>query len=111
MRLHAASGEVSLQAHSDAIKATADKTVTVASTTQSIQVGAPEHVLLTAGGAYVRLQGGNIEIHAPGAVAFKASQKNLTGPQSASLALPLMPRPMDISLTPMKRKKDYPFSA
>ena len=34
-----------------------------------------KHVLLTAQGAYIKLEGGNIEVHAPGNVDFKASKK------------------------------------
>jgi uncharacterized protein involved in type VI secretion and phage assembly len=84
IRLHAASGKVSVQAQSDAVRATADKLVTVASVTKSVSVAAKEHVTLTAQGAYLKLEGGNIMIHGPGTMAFKASMKELTGPVSAS---------------------------
>jgi type VI secretion system secreted protein VgrG len=46
-------------------------------------------VLLTAQGAYIKLEGGNIEVHAPGLVAFKAEMKSWTGPQSDSNSLVL----------------------
>jgi type VI secretion system secreted protein VgrG len=39
---------------------------------------------MTAQGAYIRLEGGNIEVHAPGKVDFKASKKELAGPTSMS---------------------------
>jgi type VI secretion system secreted protein VgrG len=47
-------------------------------------------VLLTAQGAYIKLSGGNIDIHAPGLVDFYAGVKSFTGPKgdSNSLALP-----------------------
>ena len=41
-------------------------------------------MLLTAQGAYIKLEGGNIEVHAPGNVEFKASKKELAGPVSIS---------------------------
>ena len=41
-------------------------------------------MLLTAQGAYLKLEGGNIELGAPGVVEFKASSKELAGPKSAS---------------------------
>ncbi|MBT0964189.1 DUF2345 domain-containing protein, partial [Denitromonas iodatirespirans] len=63
----------------------ADKTVTLASTSASIHASAKTHLLLTAKGAYLKLEGGNIELHAPGPVKLKASMKNLTGPASASV--------------------------
>lgn len=83
--LHAASGKVSVQAQSGQLRAAADKTFTVASTTASVQARAKTHLLATAGGAYLKLEGGNISLHAPGPVKLKASMKNLTGPASASV--------------------------
>jgi type VI secretion system secreted protein VgrG len=80
IRLHAASGKVSCQSQSDATRITADKGVTVASVSKSVSVAAKQHVLLTAQGAYLKLEGGDIMLHAPGKVEFKASMKELTGP-------------------------------
>ncbi|CDG82652.1 rhs element Vgr domain protein [Janthinobacterium agaricidamnosum NBRC 102515 = DSM 9628] len=37
-------------------------------------------MLLTAQGAYLKLEGGNIEIHGPGKMEFKSSMRDLTGP-------------------------------
>jgi uncharacterized protein involved in type VI secretion and phage assembly len=85
IKLHAASGKLSCQSQSGQTKVVADKSVTVASISKSVTVGAPKkHLLLTAQGAYIKLEGGNIEIHAPGNVGFKASMKELTGPLSVS---------------------------
>jgi len=84
IHLHAASGTVSLQSQSGKTTAAADKKVTIASTDGSLTASAKGHLLATAQGAYLKIEGGKIELHAPGAVAFKASQKNLTGPASAS---------------------------
>jgi type VI secretion system secreted protein VgrG len=91
IRLHAASGKVSSQSQSGPTRLTADKAITVASVTKSVNVAAKEHVLLTAGGAYLKLSGRNIEVHGPGTMAFKASSKELAGPKSSSLDLPAMP--------------------
>ncbi|MCP5220429.1 MAG: DUF2345 domain-containing protein [Zoogloeaceae bacterium] len=82
--LHAASGKVSVQAQSGQLRAAADKTVTVASTTANLKASAKTHLLATAGGAYLKLEGGNIELHAPGPVKLKASLKSLTGPAMAT---------------------------
>jgi len=82
VRLHAASGKVSMQSQSDVTRLTADKAITVASVTKSVSMAAKQHVLLTAQGAYLKLSGGNIEVHGPGTMAFKASMKELTGPLS-----------------------------
>ena len=87
IKLHAASGKVSSQSQSDKTQITADKAITVASTHDAVQVQAKKHVLLTAKGAYIKLSGGNIEVHAPGLVDFKASMKSWTSSKSESNAL------------------------
>jgi len=92
IRLHAASGKVSSQSQSGATRLTADKTVTVTSVTRSVRAAASKHMLLTAQGAYIRLEGGNIEVHGPRTISFKASLKELTGPQSNALTLPALPK-------------------
>ena len=92
IRLHAASGKASAQSQSGPTHITADKAVTVASTTQSVNVAASKHVLLAAQGATLRLEGGNIELQAPGKVDFHASMKELGGPASGDAALPTLPR-------------------
>jgi uncharacterized protein (DUF2345 family) len=91
IRLHAASGKVSSQSQTGETRITADKMVTVASVAKSVTVGARKHVLLTAQGAYLKLEGGNIEVHGPGKIEFKASMKELAGPQSVPFAAPEMP--------------------
>ena len=91
IRLHAASGKVSSQSQSGATRIIADKLVTVASVAKSVNVVAREHVLLTAQGAYLKLEGGNIEVHGPGKIEFKASMKELAGPVNASFDAPTLP--------------------
>ena len=53
--------------------------------------------MLTAQGAYLKLEGGNIMIHGPGTMEFKASMKELTGPHAASSALPALPKTENIN--------------
>ena len=95
IKLHAASGKVSSQSQSSNTKVTADKSITVASTTASITIQAKDHVLLTAQGAYIKMSGGNIDVHAPGLVALKGGMKSWTGPKSDSNSLSL-PAPSEI---------------
>ena len=91
IRLHAATGKVSTQSQSDETRVTADKAITVASVTKSVTVAAKQHVLLTAQGAFIKLEGGNIMIHGPGKMEFKASMKELTGPKSSNFVPPNLP--------------------
>jgi uncharacterized protein (DUF2345 family) len=100
IRLHAASGKVSSQSQAGPTHITSDKVVTVASVSKSVAVAAHKHVLLTAQGAYIKLEGGNIEVHAPGKVEFKATMKELGGPASSKPVLPLMPQAGNLERPP-----------
>jgi type VI secretion system secreted protein VgrG len=95
--LHAASGKVSSQSQTDKTQIIADKSITVASTTDAVQIQAKQHILLTAQGAYIKLSGGNIEVHAPGKVDFKASMKSWTGAKSDPPALQNLPQPSNVN--------------
>lgn len=98
LKLHAASGKLSSQSQSGVTSVVADKLVTVASVGKSVAVAAQKkHVLLTAQGAYIKLEGGNIEVHAPGKVDFKASKKELAGPQNVGQEKTL-PKPGELKL-------------
>jgi len=111
IQLHAAQGPVSLQAQSSTATLAARQELRIASTTASVTMQAQTHILLTAQGAYIRMQGGNIEVHAPGNVSFKGASKRLAGPQSVSTPQPLLPR-VNLVLQDYKRKSEetYPLS-
>jgi type VI secretion system secreted protein VgrG len=100
IKLHAASGKLSSQSQSDATRISADKEITVASVEHSIRIAAPQHVLLTAQGAYIKLAAGNIEVHGPGAITFKAGMKELAGPSSAHVKLPTFPASSSLITAP-----------
>ncbi|MEO3961497.1 DUF2345 domain-containing protein, partial [Chromobacterium piscinae] len=57
---------VQVQAQSDAMELTADKDVAITSVKQKIHLNGKQEILLTSGGAYVRIKDGKIELHAPG---------------------------------------------
>jgi len=89
IQLHAASGNVSVQAQANTLSLTADKAVAVASVTDAITMGAPKHVLLTAGGSSLRITTGSITLTTSGPASFKAAMKELAGAGSASTSLSL----------------------
>jgi type VI secretion system secreted protein VgrG len=91
MKLFAAKGKVEIQAHSDNIELTAQKTLRLLSATEKIEAAASQEILLTSGGAYIRIAGGNIEIHAPGNIDIKGSQHSFNGPASTTYPLPALP--------------------
>ncbi|WP_227247468.1 type VI secretion system Vgr family protein [Paraburkholderia caribensis] len=82
MKLFAAKGKVEVQAQSDNVEITAQKTLKLLSATDQIEASAKQEVLLTSGGAYIRIREGNIEIHAPGNIDIKGAQHTFNGPTS-----------------------------
>ncbi|RBF22614.1 type VI secretion system Vgr family protein, partial [Xanthomonas oryzae] len=85
--LHAAQGTLSARAHRNTATLAAKTQVRIVSTTADVQLAAPtRHLLATAAGAYIKLDGDDIELGAPGVVAFKGGQQVLTGPQGASMS-------------------------
>lgn len=87
VRLHAAQGRVSIEAQDKGLQVAALKTVAISSTQASVEVLAPQRVLATAGGAFIRVEGGNIQLHAPGRVELKAASHAWVGPQTADGAI------------------------
>ncbi|MFK7089435.1 type VI secretion system Vgr family protein [Chromobacterium violaceum] len=91
IKLIAAKGKVQLQAQSDAMELTADKDLTITSAKQKIHANAKQEILLTSGGAYVRIKDGKIELHAPGNVSIKAGKHDWSGPDQMGPPLPQFP--------------------
>jgi type VI secretion system secreted protein VgrG len=56
---------------------------------------------MTAQGAFIKLEGGNIMIHGPGNIEFKASKKELAGPTSTS-TIATLPAPGELKLCEMR---------
>ncbi|AZN36104.1 type VI secretion system Vgr family protein [Iodobacter ciconiae] len=88
LKLIAAKGQIQLQAQSDNVEITADKNVKITACKESITVVAKDEILMTAGGGYIRLKGGNIEIHCPGKVSIKGASHDMSGPTSLNAPLP-----------------------
>ena len=84
IKLHAATGRVSIEAQSDSATLAAQEHVTLSSQA-NVSLGGSDELLLNAGNAYIKLSGGNIEIGGPGAAEFKAAIKQLEGPGGGSV--------------------------
>lgn len=89
IKLFAGKGKLELQAQSDNIEITADKTVKVVSAADAVAVVAQKEITLKAGGATIRLADGNIYVHAPGTVEVKGAQFVVDGPASESVSAQL----------------------
>ncbi|HEK1010973.1 TPA: DUF2345 domain-containing protein, partial [Pseudomonas putida] len=81
-KLFAANGKVELEAQSDAMELTALQNMKLTSLEQLIEMSAQKEILLTSGGAYIRIKGSNIEVHAPGTIDIKGAKKTLDAPAS-----------------------------
>ncbi|MGF6570065.1 uncharacterized protein (DUF2345 family) [Paraburkholderia sp. GAS333] len=88
IKLFAGKGHVQVQAQSDAIELTAQKGVTMISATDMVTVTTKKGILLTSGGAYIRIADGNIQIHAPGTVDVKGASHDFSGWTRLDTAFP-----------------------
>lgn len=88
IRAIANKGKIIQQAQQNAIEITADKSLTMMSTTDHILVAAEKHITLTSGGAYIKLSGGNIEIVCPGNLQFKSASRAFTAPGNMKQDMP-----------------------
>ncbi|GHD57798.1 type IV secretion protein Rhs [Jeongeupia chitinilytica] len=100
LKLIAAKGKVQVQAQSDNVEINAARDIQQAAN-QHINWNAKQEILLTSGGAYIRIKGGNIEIHAPGKIDVKGASHSLEGPASTNVVLPKFPV-IDLEPTPFK---------
>ena len=90
-KLFAAKGKIEIQAQSDAIELTAQSSVRITSTARSVEIAAQDEILLTSGGAYIRIKDGNIDIHAPGTVDVRGVKKSFKGPAQLNRDNPAWP--------------------
>ncbi|WP_321852812.1 DUF2345 domain-containing protein, partial [Paraburkholderia tropica] len=88
MKLFAGKGKVEIQSQSDNVEVIAQKSVKLISSVDSVQVTANQEILLTSGGAYIRLKDGNIEIHAPTKIDVKGAQHSFNGPTRLDAKFP-----------------------
>ncbi|MCS3425361.1 uncharacterized protein (DUF2345 family) [Rahnella sp. BIGb0603] len=82
MKLIAGKGKVEIQAQDDELSALAKNDITVTSAEGKITVTASEELILTCGGGYIKLSGGNIEIADPQNILFKSANWQKMGPAS-----------------------------
>jgi len=111
LKLIAAKGKVQIQAQSDAMEITADRDVTVTSCKDRITIAAKEEILLNVGGgAYIRMRGGNIDVHCPGTVSVKGAKHEVSGPASMNVPMPQFPQSICIDCLIRAAKAGSAFS-
>jgi len=95
LQLKAAQGKVELHALGSNLHALAKTDIKIESIKGRVEISAPQELLLTCGGAYIRLKGGEIELGAPGNIYLKAAHVEKLG--SASVDTPVSPLPAGYS--------------
>ena len=112
MQLYAAKGKVDIQAQDDEMGVTAKKDITVSSTEGKITVNASEELLLSCGGAYIRLKGGNIELGCPKNILLKSVNVQKLGVTSLNTPVEELPRGFCEGFTVKNKEtgKPVPFS-
>jgi type VI secretion system secreted protein VgrG len=99
VKLYAGKGNVDVQAQSDELLLSALKDLHVTSADGHVRVTAKKSIVFTCAGAYIKIEGGNIEIGCPGEVRLKTAALKKTGAKSLSVPLPVMPT-SDLSSAP-----------
>ncbi|MDH4571513.1 type VI secretion system Vgr family protein [Salinicola acroporae] len=92
IKLFAARGKVEVQAQSDEMALTAEKDVKITSTEGRVEINAANGILLNSGGGYIRIEGGNIDVHGPGKIDIKGAQHSFGGPTSLQVPFDALPR-------------------
>jgi len=109
--LHAAAGEVRVQAQQGQAHFTAEKAVNVSSSNASVRLQTPRQLLLSAAGAYLRIDGQGIEIGAPGEAVFHGALKEWAAAASVSPPNIRLPKvSYDPKATQRIRRQKYRFS-
>jgi len=92
MKLIAAKGKIDIQAQDDNIEALAKKDISITSVEGKISVAASKEIVLTCGGAYIKISDGNIELGAPKNILLKAANVQKAGPASLDSPPPELPK-------------------
>ena len=87
MRHIAHNGQLLLQAQHNSIQVQADQSVEISASQQHVLVAADKHITLLCGGAYIKMQGGNIELGMPGNFTVKAANKYFIDPSNVATEL------------------------
>ncbi|TDR80642.1 type VI secretion system Vgr family protein [Paludibacterium purpuratum] len=82
LKLIASKGKVQVQAQSGEMELTSEQNLTITSVNGKQLYNGKKEVLLTCGGAYIRIADGKIELHAPGKVSIKGTSQSMDGPTS-----------------------------
>ncbi|MBB5019418.1 uncharacterized protein (DUF2345 family), partial [Chitinivorax tropicus] len=92
MKLIAASGKLTVQAQDGEAEIGSAKSMYLYSVDDMVRIDAGKGILLTSGGAYIKIANGQIELGAPGDLAFKTARKSFEGPSSVAALTHTLPK-------------------
>jgi type VI secretion system secreted protein VgrG len=85
LKLITAKGHANMWAQSGDVEIVGDQNVRLHANQGKLEIFAGEEVFFNCGGAYIRLRDGNVDIHAPSEISFKASHYVFIGPASETM--------------------------
>ncbi|VVQ17415.1 hypothetical protein PS938_04416 [Pseudomonas fluorescens] len=91
LQLKAAQGKVELHAQGSDLHALAKTDIKIESVEGRIEISAPQELVLSCGGAYIRISGGEIELGAPGNIYLKAANVQKLGSANLDTPVPSLP--------------------
>jgi type VI secretion system secreted protein VgrG len=91
LKITAALGHINWWAQSGNVEITAEKNVNLYAVKKQLHMVAKQSMLFTCAGAYIKLEGGNIDVHAPGVIDVKGADYDFSGPTSLTPDHPAFP--------------------
>lgn len=92
IKIKAGKGPVEIQAQGDKMTISSQEMMHVYAVNDFVKVESGKGVLITAGGGYIKMEGGNIDIVCPGVISLKAGQVKTMSGASFSSSLAEMPK-------------------
>lgn len=81
-------GQMLWQAQRGSVRMQADRSVEITSANAHVVATADKHITLLCGGAYIKMQDGNVEFGCPGTFTVRAASHQMMGPASLEAELP-----------------------
>lgn len=110
IKLFAAKGKIEIQAQSDDLDIIAEKVLRLLSSTGRIEIAAKTEIVLSAGGTYIKLNADGFTSGTSGAWVQHAASHAMTGPDSLTYPLPVLPKSICVECLRKARAAAAPFT-
>jgi type VI secretion system secreted protein VgrG len=111
LQLIAGKGAIDYQAQADELKVQARDEINIISANAHIDWAAAKSISLsTAGGANIRIAGGNITVQCPGKIMIHAGMKKFNDQTKLNYSLPLLPNSVCVECLMIALKAGAPFA-